>query len=111
MLAAALRGEVAAQYPGGDTQREGDIEAGAARPARLILRDADAAISRVGEAWRQLPADAWRRPTAARVGTRPAWASVWARWRETEIHHVDLDAGYTHHQWPANFTAVLLPGS
>ncbi len=32
MLLAAVRGEVAAQYPGGDAQREADIEAGAARP-------------------------------------------------------------------------------
>jgi maleylpyruvate isomerase len=39
MLAAAMHGEIAAQYPGGDAQRESDIEAGAARPARLILSD------------------------------------------------------------------------
>jgi uncharacterized protein (TIGR03083 family) len=41
--------------------------------------------------------------------SRPAWMSVWARWRETEIHHVDLDTGYTHRQWPADFTRLLLP--
>lgn len=109
MLAAAVRGEVAAQYPGGDAQRNADIEAGAARPARLILADADAAVGRVEDAWRRMPADAWGRPTAARVGTRPAWMSVWARWRETEIHHVDLDTRYTHRQWPVEFTALLLP--
>lgn len=56
-----------------------------------------------------MPGDAWGRLTAARVGTRPAWMSVWARWRETEIHHVDLDTGYTHRHWPAEFTALLLP--
>uniref|UniRef100_UPI00262ED002 maleylpyruvate isomerase N-terminal domain-containing protein n=1 Tax=Trebonia sp. TaxID=2767075 RepID=UPI00262ED002 len=39
MLLAAQRGEVTAQYPGGDAQREADIEAGASRPARLILQD------------------------------------------------------------------------
>jgi hypothetical protein len=38
MLLAAMRGEVARQYPGGDAQRGGAIEAGAARPARLIRR-------------------------------------------------------------------------
>ena len=31
---------------------------------------------------------------------------VWARWRETEIHHVDLDAGYTHSHGPAEFAAA-----
>ena len=49
------------------------------------------------------------RPTAARVGSRPARMSVWARWRETETHHVDLDTGYTHRQWPDDFTRLLLP--
>jgi maleylpyruvate isomerase len=35
--------------------------------------------------------------------------SAWARWRETEIHHVDLDTGYTHSHWPAEFVDLLLP--
>jgi len=29
--------------------------------------------------------------------------------RETEIHHVDLDAGYTHEHWPAEFVRLMLP--
>jgi len=109
MLVAAMRGVVTAQYPGGDAQRAAEIEAGAARPARVIFDDARAAISRLEDAWRQMPASAWERPTAARAGTRPAWLSAWARWRETEIHHVDFDNGYTHDQWPAEFTGLLLP--
>jgi maleylpyruvate isomerase len=109
MLTAAIRGEVATQYPGGDAQRDADIEAGAARPAGLILDDAEAAVRRVEDAWRRMPADAWGRPTVARVGSRPAWMSVWTRWRESEIHHVDLDTGYTHRQWPYDFTRLLLP--
>jgi maleylpyruvate isomerase len=109
MLAAAARGKVAAQYPGGDAQREVEIENGAARPARQILDDAHAAVTRVEDVWWRMPPEAWLRPTVARSGTRPAWMSVWARWRETEIHHVDLDAGYTPGQWPAEFTGLLLP--
>jgi maleylpyruvate isomerase len=109
MLLAAMRGEIAAQYPGGDAQRESDIEAGASRPARLILTDVRTAIDQIENVWRQMPAEAWLRPTAARIGQRPAWMSVWARWRETEIHHVDLDAAYTHRHWPAEFVDLLLP--
>jgi maleylpyruvate isomerase len=109
MLLAAMRGEIAAQYPGGDAQRERDIEAGAARPARLILADVRAATGQIEDVWRRMPADAWLRPTGARAGQRPAWMSVWARWRETEIHHVDLDAGYAHSHWPADFVDLLLP--
>lgn len=109
MLLAAMQGEIAAQYPGGDAQRESDIEAGAARPAQLILSDTRTATGQIEDVWRRMPADAWSRPTAARIGTRPAWMSVWARWRESEIHHVDLDAGYTHGHWPAEFADLLLP--
>ncbi len=109
MLQAAMRGEVAGQYPGGDPQREADIEAGAARPAPVLLQDVRAALDRVEDAWRRMPPEAWSRPTGARIGQRPAWKSVWARWRESEIHHVDLDTGYTHHHWPAEFVRLMLP--
>jgi hypothetical protein len=34
--------------------------------------------------------------------------SVWARWRQPEIHHMDLDAGYTHSHWPAEFVDLML---
>jgi len=109
MLLAAIRGEVAAQYPGGDAQRAADIETGAARPARLILDDVRGAVDHVEDVWRRMPPEAWSRPTGARVGQRPAWMSVWARWRETEVHHVDLDVGYTHEHWPAEFVSLMLP--
>jgi maleylpyruvate isomerase len=109
MLLAAMRGEIAEQYPGGDRRRESDIEAGAARPARLILSDVRTAIDQIEDVWRRMPPDAWSRPTAARIGPRPAWMSVWARWRETEIHHVDLNAGYAHGHWPSEFLNLMLP--
>jgi maleylpyruvate isomerase len=79
MLQAAMLGEAAPQYPGGDAQRTADIETRAARPAPLILQDVRAAIDRVEDAWRQMPPEAWARPTGARIGQRPAWKSVWAR--------------------------------
>lgn len=109
MLLAAARDEVAAQYPGGDAAREADIEARAARPSRLIVQDALAAVDRVEDAWRMMSPEAWSRPTGARIGQRPAWMSVWARWRETEVHHVDLNVGYTHEDWPAEFVRLMLP--
>ncbi len=93
----------------GAFQRGADVEAGAARSARLILQDARAAVDQVEDAWRRMPPEAWTRSTGARVGQRPAWMSVWARWRESEIHHVDLDVGYTHEHWSAEFVGLMLP--
>ena len=107
--ATAMRGEIAEQYPGGDSRRDDDIEAGAERPARLILSDLRTSIGQIEDVWRQMPPDAWSRPTAARIGPRPAWMSVWARWRETEIHHVDLNCGYAHDDWPVGFVDLMLP--
>lgn len=109
MLAAAQQNEIAGQYPGGDAQRAAGINVGAARPAHVIVADARAAAQRAEARWRSMPPDAWLRPTAARAGRRPAWMSVWARWRETDIHHLDLDLGYTHRHWPAEFVDLLLP--
>jgi maleylpyruvate isomerase len=109
MLLAASRDEIAAQYPGGDAGREADIETRAARPPRLIVQDALAAVDRVEDAWRRMSPEAWSRPTGARIGQRPAWMSVWARWRETEVHHVDLEVGYTHEDWPTEFVSLMLP--
>lgn len=54
MLLAAMRSEVATQYPGGDVRRDRDIEAGAARPARLIVEDARAAAGRLQDVWRHM---------------------------------------------------------
>jgi maleylpyruvate isomerase len=67
MLAAALRGVVTAQYPGGDVQRAAETGAGAARPARVIFDDARAAISRPQDPRQQMPASAGERPAAARA--------------------------------------------
>jgi maleylpyruvate isomerase len=33
----------------------------------------------------------------------PAWFTVFRRWREVEVHHADLDAGYSHADWPASY--------
>lgn len=109
MLAAAMRDEVADQYPGGETQRSAEIQDGCSRAADAILADARAAMERVEEMWHSMPTDAWSRPTLARAGRRPAWMSVLARWRETDIHHLDLDLGYTHRHLPIELVDLLLP--
>jgi len=34
---------------------------------------------------------------------------VLMRWREVEIHHADLGAGFTHHDWSPEFVDYVLP--
>lgn len=109
MLAGALRDEVVAQYVDGDEGRAGEIEAGADRSLAEVMKDLIGSHAAMIGVWMQLGPAEWARPTAARVGRRPAWRGVWARWREVEIHHVDLRVEYGPSQWPEGFVSRALP--
>jgi maleylpyruvate isomerase len=34
---------------------------------------------------------------------------VFSRWREVEVHHVDLGLGYTPERWPPDLVQMWLP--
>lgn len=100
-----------------DQLRDSDIaELGAASPSQLRDR-LFAAVTTLGDALAALagasdPAattliertpDGSRRFPASRVGGM--------RWREVEIHHVDLGYGYTPADWPGEFGRALLEDS
>lgn len=40
--------------------------------------------------------------------TFPAGAALSMRWRELEIHHADLDSGYSRHDWPLQFAETAI---
>lgn len=102
-----LAGEPAEMYPGGPDARNAAIEEGADRPAALLAADHEFAGTRLLSTLRLLPLDLldstvqWRRPIAARELTS-------LRWREVEIHHVDLGLDYTAADWPPQFVAMTL---
>lgn len=101
MLEGARRGEVADQYPGGNEQRAADIEAGAGRPAAELVADVVDRAGRLEIAWAGTP-DEVRRTGQGRV-VSGLWALAelpFRRWREVEIHHVDLGLTYGIDDWP-----------
>jgi maleylpyruvate isomerase len=104
----AGRGEPTEMYPGGEEERAAEIDTGAARGAAAILADVTVAAERLDAAWSTLPAAAWDSETLTRTGPRATWRLVAARWREVEIHWVDLAIGYGPADWPAAFVAPLL---
>jgi maleylpyruvate isomerase len=59
------------------------------------------------EAWAAMPADAWDRVSRGPV-KRTMRELPWVRWREVEIHHVDLDLGYESSDWPVPFVSAAL---
>ena len=109
-LEGAARGEVVDQYPGGFEGRRAEIEAGAMRQASALIADVRTSCLAAEAACEAMPADAWENITRA-VGGReqPATVVVFSRWREVEVHHVDLGLGYTPDDWPHALVSAWLP--
>jgi maleylpyruvate isomerase len=90
-LEGAARGELRDQYPGGLEQRRGDIEAGATRPASLLVLDVRTTAAAVERALADLPAAAWDAPSRTSKGVvESSRDAVLSRWREVVVHHGDL---------------------
>ncbi|WP_280482342.1 maleylpyruvate isomerase family mycothiol-dependent enzyme [Nocardia cyriacigeorgica] len=90
--------------------RDHDIEEGAPRPLAEQRADFVESAARYEGMARILTPEQWQAEVRTRQGRPiPATEVVWMRWQEVEVHHVDLAAGYTHTDWPAEFVDRLLP--
>jgi maleylpyruvate isomerase len=107
-LQGARRGEPTQMYPGGPQGRAADIEAGVARGPQALVEDVRASAQRLDETWLAMTPQAWDVDALTRTGPGPAWKTVNGRWREVEIHWVDLDSGYGPDDWSEAFTRRLL---
>jgi maleylpyruvate isomerase len=105
-LSGALRGRVVARYPGGRQGRDADIEAAAGRGFAELAADVRESAERLDRLFGAVAdADGWELPT----DDRPAGRYVIARWREVEVHRIDLAGAYTADEWPAELIDYLLP--
>jgi maleylpyruvate isomerase len=102
---AAARGEIGVQYPGGVEQRAAGIAAGRGVRAAALLNDLRRSCDALMESWLELPDDAWERIGKSTTAQRTQVGWVWARWREVEVHHVDLGLGYSPSEWPVAFVS------
>ena len=62
--------------------------------------------------WGQLADTDWELMTRAGgpgASTRPIRDGVASRWREVEVHHADLDLGFTSAQWSPAYVEMDLP--
>lgn len=103
MLDAAATGESVEQYAGGPDQREADIEAGARRSAHELVDDVRTSSAALEAAWEAMPLDAWRGHGLALGSEWPCRVLPFHRWREVELHHVDLGLGYEPVHWPDDY--------
>jgi len=111
MMAGALEGEIADQYPGGGAARDADIEAGAKASAADLVEDVRKTAQNFDETAERMTTEAWQRPVRfLTIGEQPAARAIWSRWREVEIHHSDLGLMYNPSDWPDAFVEEYLPG-
>jgi maleylpyruvate isomerase len=116
-MARALRGVVAdprddeprTMYDS-DDQRDQDIAELSGTEHSAIRDRLLAGITLLQEAIEAVPDDEWKTRIERTPGGRTIRAAAFPgmRWRELEIHHVDLDAGYTCADWTLPFAEHLL---
>ena len=90
--------------------RNDDIVAGAGRPGAALAADVRESAAAFAQEAASLPDDAWTAQVRALHGPAfPALGVLDRRLSEVEIHHVDLAAGYSPADWPADFLLQALP--
>lgn len=107
---AALRGELIDQYEGGREGRAAAIAVGARRGSNELVADVVGWSQRLDTMFASLPLDGWGRTVRSVAGGEyPVSELPFRRWREVEIHIVDLDVGRTAADWPAELVDLSLP--
>jgi maleylpyruvate isomerase len=106
LLIWARTGVVTPQYADADERQRG-IAAGAGRSPADLLADLDASAAALAAEAVSLGPVNWAAEVRGMHGDpHPAWFTLWRRLTEVEIHHVDLDAGFGHDDWPLPFTVA-----
>lgn len=109
-LEAAMRHEMVDQYAGGAEGRAAEIESGASRAAAEIVADVISSAERLDELFDSVPDEVWARPVRTVGGAEhPVSMLPFRRWREVEIHLVDLGLESTPSDWPDDLVELALP--
>jgi maleylpyruvate isomerase len=104
----ARLGQSRHRYPNPEA-RDADIDAGRDRSANELIVDLSTSIERLEAAWETLPDEAWGVIALSGTGAPEPMAELPRyRWREAEIHHVDLGLGFTVDDWDAAFVEADL---
>jgi maleylpyruvate isomerase len=108
MAEGAASGESRKMYPGGASERAAGIAAGRNVRATVLVHDLRTAADALMESWNRLSDDAWSYSGETPTARRTLAICPWLRMRELELHHVDLDLGYTCTDWPVMFVTRAL---
>jgi maleylpyruvate isomerase len=76
--------------------------------AEMIVAGLESSVAALELRWATLPEHAWDLETVTLRFRRTVREGIAARWREVEIHHVDLGCGYEPAAWPVEFVGTFL---
>lgn len=103
----AACGEVRRLHPL-DHDPDAAAAAGSRRSADAFRVDLQHAFQTLEAAWDSLREDLWDREAIMMAGPRAMTEVVAHHFRNVEVHHVDLDTGYTPAAWPDEFVVPEL---
>lgn len=89
------------RYANGSLQRNQEIEVGAHRSADELVTDLAQSQELLANTLRQCMDADWPNAEYMATDTYPVRGCPARRLRELEMHHVDLDTGYTPMDWPS----------
>ena len=81
--------------------READIVSGSTLPVDQLVAELTNSCRALEVAWDELGDDQWDREGIVAAGPITMSEIVFRRLREVEVHHVDLDIGYSATDWPS----------
>lgn len=109
-LEGAVRSEIVEQYAGGPSGRVAEIEREAQRPSTEIRQDVIDWSIRLDGLFESIAEEVWSRPVLTVAGSQHAVALLpFRRWREVEVHLVDLGHGVTPADWSDGLVDRALP--
>lgn len=112
MFEGYARGEDVPQYAGSPTRRDDEIDADSDLPASALVELVQETGARCLAAYRAMPD--WDGTLQWLGGRSLVTRGPISRWREIEVHRLDLDLGYSPADWSTDFVefhlARELPG-
>jgi len=111
MFEAASRGEETEQYEGGKPTRDAQIEAWSSLSAHELVGHVRASVYALEGAWASATPTTWTGfgiKSHAGGGRVSITDLILMRWCETEVHHADLNHGYSFENWDATFVRFEL---
>ena len=107
---AAAQNEIVDQYAGGHEGRANEINIGAARSPKEIKSDLKRWCDALDSTFESIDALVWDRPVRTISGEEhPVRLLPFRRWREVEVHMVDLQAEFRPQDWSDALVAAALP--